>query len=421
MNARQFASLRGKAVPAAMAATLLFAGCTGSNVKNNSGGGGTTPTGLFRSARIVMHVVRDAPSGYLTQAPAGARAKLEGMGYVFHDNAFEYPQTPMEGRYIKVDGKYIGIGADGEVRIPNTVNVTGPVGIYNDLSDTSPIGTVNLAPALSSGPGVGGTAVLEQHPLKLGSAKTMDGDKTGAHAAVKTGACCSQPHVVADGCPRVDCQTTVNDPAVGCCLDFDVAKGRITAEEGDDGDGSVPGPCTAKRLWEYLGTVCDIWVRRDVCLREAATGLGPFGCYRTHRYRYCQFLDENAFAVSGSATPTVQVGDTLNLTLTNNTPGNETLVTRSGDANGHINTGGYVVSLGADQVEVQHYDEPSTTHFNNRSIVYAAPASLPNNQTEAYDTLTFNFWGSKKTLTVTVRVVQKCGQKSNGKEAPCHS
>lgn len=409
---------------AGLAVGAALYGCGGGGI-SGGGGGGSAPPGavqsLDRSARLVLHVTRDAPRGYLAQAPAGLQAKLEQQGFVFRDNGFDYPDMPLEGRYLKLGNKFIGIGTNGEVHIPQNMPVTGPVAVYGDLSDTQPMGMTDVAPALSSGSAPLSTVALSLHALKLGSAAVMDGKKNGAGAAVKTRPCCQQPNAISDGCKRVDCDTTVNDPSVSCCLDFDTAKGRIQGEEGEDGDGIVPGPCTAKRLWEYLGTVCDVWVRRDVCLFEAATGLGPFGCYRTHRYRYCQFLNEKEYAVTAPPSPTVEVGSTLAITVTNNTPANETLVDRSGDANGTIQPGDGIVAMSSDQYQVQHYNEAAQTHLKDKSIVYAAPASLPDNKTEAYDTLTFDFWGKKQTLTI--RVVQKCGGTPHSKprEVPCGS
>jgi hypothetical protein len=422
------------AVSALLVAALV--GCGGGNGNNNNGGQAPAAVrSLSRGVRVTLRLVMPAEAGYLNELTPAQRQEATEQGFTLRETEIAGPTTPAIGYFVKVGDRMIPSGPDGEFFLPPNTVAPDRVPLFKQLSDSAPLGEVTIGSSLRPGNEPLQTVVLELRGRALGSAQEMDGDLPGRSRGVSA-SCCKKKdgRAVNDGCPRVDYPNiNSNVPGQSACYDYDLAKGRIQGEDSgeDDGDGDneeggddeggggglLGGFCLPKRLSEFYDTPCYQWTfgtrgKMRACINERAIlqVTGP-GCWQNHKYRFCQNLSMTDFSVSSTGTLTVTVGREVRVTVRNNTPSNETQLSQTGNANGTIE-----LSDGVTQTQIKHYDDPSTTHIPDRTVIYKAPASLPDGQTEATDTLTFTANGMTKTLTI--RVVQEC-QDNQGRAVPC--
>jgi len=399
-------------------------------------GGGGVPTqfagveALSRAVRLGIQFTQPTVAGYLDFVSPQVRADAEAQGFVFNPTQVIYPTVPAVGYYLKIGDLYLPSGPNGEFYVPKDLAVPASVPVYKQLTDTAPIGTVQIAGALRPASEPLQTVVLALRGRVLGSAEEMDGAaRSRAFVQSRLRPCCDDKgaasRAISDGCTRVDCDVTTNDIATGCCYDFDLAKGRIireSEEEEDEKKKRVDGFCAAKRVAEFYGTECYKWTVGSggysaACINERAIlqVTGP-SCWANHKYRFCQNMSMTDFSISATGTVTVQVGHTLSITVHNNTPANETAVNLTGDAHGSIQPGAGIRAVSGGTTSIEHYDDAARQHINDRTLVYQAPAQLPNGRTEANDTLIFSANGITKTLTI--RVVQECDDTRGGE--PCY-
>lgn len=411
-----------KVASIAVAAVLsyMLLSCGGSGAPTQFAG----VVALSRAVRLGLQFTQPTVAGYLDFVSAQVRADAEARGFVFKPTEVVYPVVPAVGYYLKLGDLYIPSGPNGEFYIPKDLTVPASVPVYKQLSDTTPIGTVNIAGALRPASEPLQMVVLPLRGRVLGSAEEMDGTASSRAAGQASKASCCQDdrksRAIRDGCIRRDCDVTTNDPITGCCYDFDLAKGRIIREE--QARSRVEGFCELKRVAEFYGTECYKWTVGSgsysaACINERAIlqVTGP-GCWVNHKYRFCQNMSMTDFSVSATGTVQVQVGHTLSITVHNNTPANETAVNLTGNANGSIQPGPGIREVSGGTTSIEHYDDATRQHINDRTLVYKAPDQLPNGQTEANDTLVFSANGITRTLTI--RVVQKCGETRGGE--PCY-
>jgi hypothetical protein len=416
--------------------TMTFLAIAGLSLQLVQCGGGKGGPGqsqavqsLSRGVRIGLQLTQPAEEGYLRFLSPESRAEAEKEGFVFRPTEIVFPTVPAIGYYLKVGDKYIPSGPNGEFYLPRDMVVPASVPLFKQLTDTEPIGSVNIGGALRPASDPLRLVVITLRGRKLGSAREMDGTDQFRQSsrAAKKESCCGPTRAINDGCQRIDCDTTTNDPTTGCCLDYDVAKGRIVNEDqGDEGDrqarSRIDGFCVSKRVAEFIGTECYKWTFGSgssysaACINERAIlqVTGP-SCWANHKYRFCQNMRMNEFDVSVTGSVQVRVGSSVPISVTNNTPANETMVTVTGDAAGDLELTPGVSKSGASFI-VRHYEDSELQHYKVRQLVYKAPASLPDGQTEATNTLTFTANGMTKTLTI--RVVQKCPDSRQG--GPCY-
>jgi len=412
------------------AVALLFIHC---------GGGEGVPRqlaaveSLSRGVRVGLQFTQPTVEGYLDFLSPQVRADAEAQGFIFRATEVVYPTVPAIGYYLKIGDTFIPSGPNGEFYIPKDMRVPTNVPLYKQLSDTAPIGSVNIAGALRPASEPLRMVVLPLRGRVLGSAEEMDGTAPSRAAGQANKSSCCQAEgksrAISDGCTRIDCDVTTNDPSTGCCYDFDLTKGRIIGEEQGEDEGEegrsrkrVEGFCVAKRVAEFYGTECYKWTVGSggysaACINERAIlqVTGP-SCWANHKYRFCQNMRMTDFSISATGTVQVQVGHTLFIIVHNNTPANETMVNLSGNANGTLLPAPGIRAMSGGAHMIEHYDDSALQHMSDRTIVYKAPDSLPNGQTEANDTLVCSANGITKTLTM--RVVQKCGDTREG--GPCY-
>jgi formylglycine-generating enzyme required for sulfatase activity len=168
-----------------------------------------------------------------------------------------------------------------------------------------------------------------------------------------------------------------------CCLDY---------------DGYLPSDCkgaedAATALPGYLGSTCYRLVNEGLCINEwnalrfpdgvptwPGRGRGP-SCFDNHKYRNCQNVNMNpnaAFTMSASAL-TVRCGESLDLTIYNNSPANETELCLEPFSSRSVGTlsGIRVISASSPQsFTLRHYEEnvPRPFHVENDTIQYTAPS-----------------------------------------------
>jgi hypothetical protein len=415
---------------ATLALTAFVVGCSGGTHIPLLTGNAAQAFG--RSVRVAIQLTMPTPTDYLTNAPDAIKTELVARGFALNATELIAPPFPARGYFLKIGDSYYPSDSNGTFFIPNNVTVPATVPLYKQRNEPSPVGEVAITPVLVNATELPRTVLLNIRGRGLGAPIDMDGHSTKRSVTRK--ACCAEKQVhpehatrgraIDDGCIRRDYDLTSNQPGVGACADYDTSKGRIVGEdEGEEDETSIDGNCGAKRVAEFLGTPCYNWTHgygsrySAECWNERAYWqlIGP-SCWENHKYRFCQNMSMTDFSVSVGTTVTVTVGETLSISVRNNTPKYDTTVTQSGDAGGTLSGTGYVTGGVFSSAYIQHYDDSAKTHIPARTLTYTAPSELPNGQTEAHDTLTFSAHGITK--TVAIRVVQRC-QNAQGREVPC--
>lgn len=194
-------------------------------------------------------------------------------------------------------------------------------------------------------------------------------------------------------------------PRGACCLDYDAPHGNHVRYK-----RPTPVTCGTPAVYNFIDSTCYGWtffkpVR--ACLLEKAIlqFVGP-ACVTNHKYRYCQTMDEKAFAVS-PATSTVASGARVEIAVRNRTPGNTTCVSFNRNPG---SAGAMELRAGAPRVvrsaacggyELEHFDDRGKKHINDAKVVFKAPV-LPANACEETFVIALASGGIDKTSTIKV-------------------
>jgi hypothetical protein len=280
----------------------------------------------------------------------------------------------------------------------------GTASVFRQLTDLDPYSTfpvdANLAPT-------GQTPTVIPLPLELAMPMGDNCDAAAARNLHHHGPLPPMPDPDPD-CPARDTSNCTTN-AGPCCLDYDgIGDDAAYVREG----ANVPAKCTAKAIVNWTLSTCYNWTfgsMPDVdtsCSNEAAyhpMTQGAPGCWNNHKGRNCQQLDLNALSVAPSSGLTVAVGDTLDLTISNNTPGNETQIgfKANGAVLGALTGDG--LSGGPVIYTLAHYDSGPTgyVHQVDRTVHFTAPTDLKG-EAAVINTLLIQSHGMALTANITV-------------------
>lgn len=393
------------ALAALIVAATLSAACTGGTTVPTSG----TTSLLGRSVRLTYRMHQPTPDGYLQEIDPQRRAREEAAGTQFLPNKMISGPIPATGHYLRIGDQMIQGGPDGVFQIPNDVTVPAEAELFSQLSDTQPLARVSFAAALRPATEPVRTVDVRVDCKPFPDSDGMDfGSETNRTARPKS--CCSRSTTRQEGaCERrvyTAADLKINDPTVSACDDFsDKAAGRVGAK----------ALCIAQRFAEFIDTECYQWTfgsngKSTACINERAVlDIDGSGCFKNHKFRFCQNMSPTDFDVVALGTTTVSVGGSVKIKVHNNTAANETQVELSKQTEG-------VLVGGVQSGQVKHYDDASKTHLNDVECEWLAPSSLPDNVAEATETITFRANGL--TRIIAIKVIQNC-KDSRGRQVPC--
>ena len=405
MNPFVQARLRRASLFVFVAAAALGTACTGGNLS-------TLPpaaSGLGRNVRLAYRVHQPTPEGYLEQFDPERRAIEEAAGTQFLASEMVSPRIPATGHYLRIGDRMIQSGPDGVFQIPNDLSVPAKAPIFIQLSDTEPLAEVSIASALRPSTEPVATVDVRVDCQPFPDSDGMDFGTIGRSRAAKPKSCCARSGTRA----ALDCERKVysaaelaqDDDTVSACDDFsDKVAGRVGAKV----------LCGIQRFVEFPGTPCYEWTfgangKSAACIGERAIKDFGAGCFRMHKFRFCQNMSPTDFNAEALGSVRVGVSGSVKIKVHNKTPANETQVSLSNTAEG-------VLVGPVSQGEIKHYSDETKKHLNDVEIEWLAPSSLPDGVAEATETITFKANGI--TRQITIKVVQNCTD-SRGRQVPC--
>lgn len=396
---------RWRSVPMWTPAALLAASLAASPLLNGCGGGGGGASGLI--GRLVTRMEWTVPPDtYALLTPANITA-LKASGATVANGKITMADRPALGRWIVLGNLKLMTDRGGYFRLPAIpVGVTQGQVLHN-RTDTVPEATFPVSSIVP--------ATQTPTPVVITAAFSTIGDMNPPGKGVLRGAAEQIVDAVSRGiCPmRTPC-LPITDPeanANACCLDYDG-----TAGDGQPRDrNTLLQPCFAMAHLNWVFSTCYNWSFNGGenggpdCSNEAAytEGRGP-GCWLNHKYRNCQSLDKSDFQVTLDKT-TILTGEKAIITISNNTPANETVLNFQ---EGNDALGKYVVTgpSGADgfpdpdnNLIVTHYSDANTVHFRQVTVEYTAPDKLPNNAKQATFHLQAQAYGITLIEPITVK------------------
>ena len=384
-----------------------------------------------QTGKLVYRVMMTAPAGVTEAFTADEVALVQTQGIAIQGDTFVFPDVPASGEWVEVGGTRYMADATGVFEVPAGAPSSGTVGVYRQYTDTDPFVSFDLAGSLVA---VGQTPV--PIPLVVNAAFPMGMDCDGMGSCSDAGMNCDAMGSCPDassptgmncdagscahglplpwpGCPQRDISDCASNDGP-CCLDFN----------GPVGDGfayvrSGPGinlVCSYQSVKNWLSSTCFNWSfgvgggTDTSCLNEAAyhptSGNAP-SCWANHKGRNCQELDLNALSVQTPAGTFTSVGESLQLVVSNNTPGNESVLTLTSDA-------GPLGSLSGDGLDgsvLRHYDNAAGEHYVERPITFTAPSDLQGRNSVS-NTLQVQSHG--KTVSVTITISQPKETQNDG-------
>jgi hypothetical protein len=188
--------------------------------------------------------------------------------------------------------------------------------------------------------------------------------------------------------------------APGCCLDYN----------GTLGDGEPylrSGNCGAQGYLNFIESTCWQWTflkRGRPCFTERAILQveGPT-CWNNHKYRSCQNMNEADFSLN-PPTATVEFGQSVQMALRNNTPGNSTCLQVTGGPGKPKLTlgskGGFVKAAECGGYRADHFTNSPRKHYEDMVLRFKAP-SAPKNACRALYTLSAQSGGQATDASIT--------------------
>ncbi|HZP82734.1 MAG TPA: hypothetical protein VFB21_13925 [Chthonomonadaceae bacterium] len=403
-------------------ALCLLAGC-GGNGSGKQAATGNNPFNLGRSAyvgRVLYRFQITMTSEQAAALPQADRAALAQQGATISGNTITFPDIPAAGHWVRIGTMQVNTDSQGRFGFSTLPANVSEGSVYIQLSDSTPRTTFPVSqyvvPADSTAPDL---IIVQSTPLPGDMNPT-----TGGRAAAQTSSgasCCANTRTAgsrqADGRALGQCVKRDTSYCGGndgpCCLDFDNPSG--------DGIGYFRGVTCPEAYFNWLHSTCYEWSGTftitangkygTACANEGAYVSGGPGCYANHKWRNCQHLDNNDFSIKAER-QRVYAGETMKLTVRNNTQANETDVQMSANP-------GKLTGDGLDGTMLKHYKDGTRTitigtssvtvgdHYIERVLTYTAPAAadFPAGKDDFDVTVTVR--GFDKTDSVTFKVC-KC-------------
>ncbi|HEY3352612.1 MAG TPA: hypothetical protein VGQ83_05155 [Polyangia bacterium] len=375
-----------------LVSSLLLAG-----LSCGGGSGSPTPSSTARTGQLVYRVMMPLPADFVAGLTDEHRAALQADGTTLQDAMLMFPDVPARGEWIELAGTRTMANETGVFQLDAAAPRAGTAQVFRQYRDTVPFASFD----------VGGLADVGQAPpvipleMEVAMPEGMDCDPAGAGAH---GAHLPVPRPdPVPGCALRDI-TGCTTNASPCCLDYNgLGDGYPYAR------GGASAACFSNAVLNWTGSTCYNWSfgvgggTDASCLNEGAyhpTDANAPNCWANHRGRNCQTLDLEALSVKAPGGTTVSVGEQLTIVISNNTPGNESVVKI-------ISTGpkGEITGPGVNTDDsVDHWEPGGTggfTHYVDRSITFTAPSDLQG-KTSITNTLEVQSHGKTVSIDLTI-------------------
>jgi formylglycine-generating enzyme required for sulfatase activity len=358
-----------------------------------------------RTGQLVYTVKWTLPADVYTSLVSTNRAVLQGLGMTLNDNdsALESPTNALPGYWVAVGDQRAMSDSNGVFQIDLPYGITNGFVIQRRGDRTIPalaiFGVSQLVPPGQTGP-----------PIVVRFERFGVLNMNGTYQSKGSGPDCTDP-----------CASCGNTKA--CCLDYN---GLISdgCRYPDSWDSLVA------KLLRYFNSTCYRNVNAGLCAAEFnalrfievpvppyvvpyAPMVGPT-CFQNHKYRNCQNCVKTDLTLAASAL-VVNCGETIQLTVHNNTWGNETelllgpsKVKNPGDLKGRS----LVAAPAPGTFVLRHYDDwatPKPVHLEDQIVQYTAPTLQELDSAEGWDyqaVVTARSGGEVRTLTI--QVMQGC-------------
>lgn len=390
----------------------MIGGC-GSGTRASGGVITTGQSGV--SARLYMAGRFLMSASTYNSLKATYNAQLQQMGFSFDDaqKTLVFNNKPLRSMFLRANGQILGFtDSNGLVKMKSIPVGVTQIDVVNNVAETAILkvqakqfGTLdspakivitqdaNLEDVVKSMDENG----MNGSPARTtASARATASARTAApaHTTARSGSATAAAGSCGGDCGRQN----------ACCLDY---------------DGGIP-PAAEKQCnvatsaYHFLGSTCGKWYWEGVC-REGMEIAGDEGvCHQRHRGRWCQQINDSDFRVTANRTK-IAAGETVNITIHNNTRKNETRAELLQNI-GSIETATPLGAGSGQTVDVAHYDgtAPSYTWQPDRTLVYHAPASLPDGQSKAVVTLRFSGQTGTTDIAIEIDDCQSAAARSAG-------
>ncbi len=342
-----------------------------------------------RVGRLVSAVTWFLPPNTYTNVTQTNRQALAGLGISLNDqdHTLQFPSNALPGYWVVLGDQRVMTDSNGNFQIDLPFGITNGF-VVPQRGNRSTIAEATFAVNQLVLPGQVPTPIVVRFEHE--GALNMD--------ALPATTLAGRPKDLFCGNPGVHVGNTIP-----CCLDYN---GYIPTDCKD-----TSGGLDSSRVLHYLGSTCFGLVNAGWCAREYNSHAIGFRvprltCYRNHKYRNCQNVDRTGLWISASAAM-VKCGESIDLTIHNNTWANETelLLSPSSMKNPGTLIGDRVFSASSPSAfTLRHYDDVPPMHFEDQVIHYTAPtvAELQSAGGDQRIQVTARGGGVERTLEITV-------------------
>lgn len=303
------------------------------------------------------------------------RAALAQRGIVFQGTTIVFPELPLVGYWVEVEGQRFMTDDNAVVALSAPADAIGSV--YEDNGSTTVLTTFKIRDVAAQ-PSPARVEVQQVLPSPV--AMNPDQMSKMARAASSSLHQQSLPIPYPDGaCIERDitgCAPRAN--TMGCCVDYDNPAGNGKAYF-----RAAAPECSLFAVANFVQSTCFNWTAVSVCADEKAFGRGP-PCWEHHKYRNCQNLSLTDFrAAPAPGQSLLGPGQTVVLTIKNNLPSNDTVIglTSTLEDKGTLSkpSGRAALKRSGELYVINHYDDITMKHVEDVEVTYTAPprASLP--------------------------------------------
>jgi hypothetical protein len=342
------------------------------------------------AAKILIQVdqVLDAHAWALLTPADRTRLQQFGIQVIESQKVLRSPAAPFAGYWVQIGTHRYAIDRDGLVVVDEAVGTLHNVKVFAQVADAHAFVVIPKLEFVQQG------QTPEPALLKI---KQKPHSKMNMESSVSSGSCF-----------RAKCAPT-GSPAANakaCCLDYDGPLGDDNAYNRSGGPD-----CLAKGVRNYTLSTCARWsfpvppgvalkrYRTLACLNESAypwnayiqPGGNPPTCYRNHKYRNCQNMDEDDLSLAPAAV-SVSFGKSVTLKLRNNTPGNSTCIRITGKPGSPklalASSSGALVADGRCRgYRADHWSDTSKKHVEDLTVRFIAGPAPANECDVTYHVL----------------------------------
>ena len=351
--------------------------------------------------------------------PAAARAlppndwqqieQQTGAQFIKSEGVLRFPPRPAAGYWLKVSIHRYQIDKEGYIRTPSRPPVTRNLSLFIQVGDTDPFGVIPRVQFVQAGQTPPPTIVKLKQKLPLqmnpdnkstgpnarnfelpdslnARFQTLEYSDSGPLSCIRPvlfqGPGDFPPGPIGAKCARKACAPGNAPP--GCCLDYDgIGDGKPVNRKA--------GPvCAAVGYIKFTNSTCYKWTFENfACINESAlfwNNQNPKkkapNCYQNHKYRNCQNLNMYDLNLIANKTE-IKFGESVNLKLRNNTPGNFTCLAVSTPAGAkppsvtNVGKGGFIKSTDCGGYRASHFTDSPKKHYEDMSLRFTAPAAPP--------------------------------------------